>query len=133
MRIFEAIVVVDVGGANMIFKGGEAGGDAIHHVGVTAIEADSDVVKVHGLDEFDEAVRGRKFVGNIFDEHSYSERLGEGAEVLDGSHGGFELFFVEGVVGIADVLHEKAKWNVLGDFEGAFDLVHGINAAGAVG
>jgi hypothetical protein len=62
-----------------------------------------------------------------------AERLGEGAQVLDRSHGGFEFLFVKGVVGIADVLDEKAERNVFGNFERAFDLVHGVDAAGAVG
>ena len=53
--------------------------------------------------------------------------------MLDRSHGGFEFLFVKGVVRIADVLNQKAERNVLGDFERAFNLVHGIDAAGAVG
>src|SRR5208337_4784185 len=48
-------------------------------------------------------------------------------------HGRFEFLFVESVVGIADVLHQKAEWNVLGGFQGAFDLVHGIDAVRPVG
>ena len=84
-------------------------------------------------DELDEALGSGKFVGNIFHEHSYAERLGEGAQMLDAGHGGFEFLFVEGFVGIADVLDEKAERDVLGDFEGAFDFVHGIDASGAVG
>ena len=31
------------------------------------------------------------------------------------------------------VLHQKAKRNLLGNFERALDLVHGVDAAGAVG
>jgi len=42
-----------------------------------------------------------------FDEHFDAERLGKGAQVLDRSHGGLELFLVERVVEIADVLNEK--------------------------
>ena len=31
------------------------------------------------------------------------------------------------------MLHQEAKRNLLGDFEGALDFVHGLDAAGAVG
>ena len=31
------------------------------------------------------------------------------------------------------MLHEKAKGNLLGDFKGALDFVHGIDAAGTIG
>ena len=99
----------------MVLQHGEGFGDAIHHVRVAAIEADADVVEMHGADELDEALGSGKFVGNIFHKHSYAERLGEGAQVLDAGHGGFEFLFVEGFVGIADVLDEKAERDVLGD------------------
>src|SRR5450432_2932187 len=52
--------------------------------------------------------------------------------MLDGGHGGFEFVFVERFVAHADVLNQKAKWNVFGEFDGAFDFVHGFDAASAV-
>ena len=72
-------------------------------------------------------------LGIFSTQHSDAERLGEGAQVLDGGHGSFEFLLVESVVGIADVLDQKAERNVLRDFEGALDFVHGLDAAGAVG
>src|ERR1700722_14369297 len=98
-----------------------------------AIEADSDVVEVHGFDELNETIGSGEFVRNIFDQYSDSERLGEGAQELDGGHCGLEFLFVKGVVGIADMLHQEAEGDMLGDFESTLDLVHGIDTTGAVG
>ena len=62
----------------------------------------------------------------------HPERLGEGAQVLDRGHGRLELVLVEFLVADADVLYQVAIGHVLGHFDGALDLVHGINAALAV-
>src|SRR5450631_80652 len=109
VRVFIFVVVVHMSRADVVLEDSEAFGDAVHHVRVAAIEADADVVEMHGFDELDQTVGRGQFVGNIFNEHSYAERFGEGAQVLNGGHRGFEFLFVEGVVRIADVLDEKTE------------------------
>ena len=107
--------------------------DRTHHVSVPEIEADADVIKVRPANHLHQPVWRGKLVGNIFQQNPHSERLGEGAQVFDRSHGRFEFFLVETFVGSAQMLHQKAERNLLGDFESALDLVHGIDASGAVG
>src|SRR5580698_10378676 len=115
MRVFVFVVIVDVSRTNVILQCCKALGDPIHHVGMTAIEADSDVVEMHGLDKLNETIGCRQFIGNVFDQYSDAEWFGEGAQMLDGSHGSFEFLFVEGFVRSTDMLDEKAKRDLLGD------------------
>ena len=35
--------------------------------------------------------------------------------------------------GRSEMLHQKTKWNLFGNFEGALDFVHGVDAGGTVG
>ena len=133
MRVFILVIVVHVRRADVVLEDSEGFRNAAHHVGVAAIEADSDIVEVHGMDELDEAIGRREFVGNVFEQHPHPERLGEGAQMLDGGHCRFELLIVKSLVWVADVLHEKAIRNIFGDFKRALDLIHGLDAFGAVG
>src|ERR1700722_3966393 len=53
--------------------------------------------------------------------------------MFDRSHRGFEFLVVELFIGYADVLNKKAERNLFGDFQRAFDLVHGFHSMSAVG
>ena len=59
--------------------------------------------------------------------------MGEGLEVLDGGEGVFEGADVPGVVLMAEVEDDGLDGELLGGFEGALDLVHGVDAAGLFG
>src|SRR5215469_311387 len=126
-------VVVHMGGADVRLGGFESFGDVAHDVGVAEVEADPDIVEVAGVNELGQFFGRGKFVGNVFEQDADAERLGKGAQVLDGGHGGFEFAIVERLVGRAQVLHEVAERDLLGDFEGALDLVHSLDPAGPVG
>src|ERR1700679_684919 len=117
----------------MFFQGRERFGNTSHHVRVAAVEADSDIVEVHGADKFNQPLGRGKFVGNVLNQHAHAERFGESAQVLDGGHRRFELLFVKCFVGIADVLHQKTEWNKFSNFQGALDLVHVLDSSRPVG
>src|ERR1017187_2865575 len=133
VRVFIFVVVMHVGRPDVLLEYPERFRDASHHVRMSAIEADANVVEVHGVDEFDEPLGRGKLVGNVFDQHANAKWLGKGAQVLDRGHRRFEFLVVKLLVGIADVLHEKTKRNKFRDFERALHLVHGLNASGAIG
>src|SRR5450432_4451978 len=52
--------------------------------------------------------------------------------MLDGCHSILEFLLVESVIGIADMLHQKTKRDLFGDFNGALDLVHGVDASSPI-
>src|SRR5579871_3132032 len=103
-----------------------------HHVRMAKIEAHPDVIKMRVADHFDQAVRHGKFVGNVFQQNAYTERLSEGTQVLDRSHRGLKFLLAEALIRSAQMLHQKAERNLLGDFERALDLVHGLDPGRAV-
>ena len=97
------------------------------------IETHANIVEVRALDQFHQPVRSGKFVGNIFQQDAHAERLGKRPQVFDRGHGRFKLLLVKAFIRSSEMLHQKTKWNLLGDFEGALDFVHGLDAGGTVG
>ena len=74
-----------------------------------------------------------QFVRGVLEQNSHSERLREGSQMLDRSHRSLEFAIVERLPGRPDVLHQKPKRNVLGQFEGTFNFVHSFDPACPVG
>ncbi len=100
---------------------------------MSEIETYANVVEVRAPDHLDQPVRRRKFVRNILQEDAYAQRLGKGPQVLDGGHRRLELLFAETLVRRSEMLHQETERNLLGNFKGALDLVHGVDARCAVG
>ena len=70
------------------------------------------------------------FVLQVFEQNLHAERMGEGLEMLDRRERVFEGAGVPGFVLESEVERDGAKWDLLGGFDGALDLVHGVDAAG---
>ena len=85
------------------------------------------------VDEFDQLFRRGELIGDIFQQYFHTQRLGEGAQVFHRGHGSIELALIEALIAIAQMLHQKAEGYVLGAFEGALDLIGGLDLALAVG
>src|SRR6202021_3399834 len=60
----------------------------------------------------------------------YTQRLGKCPQVFDGSHGRLELLITETFIRRSQMLHQEPEWNLVGNFKGALDLVHGLDARG---
>ncbi len=97
------------------------------------VEADAHVVEVRCPNEFHQFVRSRKLVGNVLQQNTHAQRLGECTQVFNRSHGGFEFAFIKIFATCPKVLDQEAKRYLFGDFERALDFVHRLDAAGAVG
>ena len=107
---------------------GVVGGQRPVDVGVAGVEAEPYAVEMADAGDFNEAGRGSEVVVEVFEQELDAERGGEGLEVLDGGEGEVEGFGGPAVVLKAEVEDAGAEGNLLGGFEGAFDLVHGFNA-----
>ena len=70
------------------------------------------------------------FAEQVFDQQAHAERAGEGAEVLESGERVLDGARRPSVVVFAEMDDEIAQRDVLGGFEGALDLVHGVDAAG---
>ena len=107
--------------------------DGAHHVRVAEIEADSDIVEVRAADQFHQAFRSGKLVGNVLQQDANPSGLAKARrcsiEVMAASN----FFSLKLSFGGAQMLDQEAKRNLLGDFQRALDFVHGFDAAGAVG
>src|SRR5579862_6137758 len=90
------------------------------------VETDADVVEVRAADHLHQAVWRGEFVRNVFQQNSYAEGLGKRTQVFDGGHRRFEFLLAETFVGRTQMLHQETKRDLLGNLEGALDLVHGV-------
>src|SRR5262249_39739508 len=116
-----------------IFQSLEGHRDVAHQVRMSEIETDTDVVKVGRLNEVDQLFGRGQLIRDVFQQHSHSQRLGEGAKMLDGSHSRLELAVVEVFVRGAEVLYQKTEGDLFRNFESALDFIHGGDALGPVG
>ena len=142
MVVFEAGIFVEVEGLDagaeelkgcVDGEGGGGVGGVGTEVGVTEVESDAYVVEVADAEDFEQVVGGGDFVREVFEEDLDAEGVGEGFEVLDGGEGVLEGAEVPGVVFEAEVEGDGGDGDLLGGFEGALDLVHGVDAAGFFG
>src|SRR5579864_2384350 len=111
MRVFVFGIVVNVGGTNVVPQDLETFADGTHHVRVSEIEADANVIEVRAADHFDQAIRSGKLVRDVLQKDPNPERFGERAQVLDRSHGSFEFLLAEVLISGAQVLDEEAERN----------------------
>ncbi len=102
-------------------------------VGVAEVEADAYVVEVAYTDDLEEVLGSGDLVLEVFEEDADTEGMGEGFEVLDGGEGVLKGAGVPEVVLVAEVEDDGLDGELLGGFEGALDLVHGVDAVGLFG
>ena len=98
-------------------------------MGVAEVEADADALKMADFEDFHQVLRCGWVADEIFGNQADAERLGKGVEVLEGGDGVVLGAGGPGVGAFAEVNDEVLKVQVLGGFESAFDLVHGVDAA----
>src|SRR5580658_3951429 len=128
--VLGGVIVVDVEGGDAAAECGNGRIDADGDVSVAEIETDADVVQVAEFEDGPQAFRGGGLAEEVFDEQADTEGMGEGAEVLEGSDGVFDGTLGPPVVALAEVQDKVGKGDELGGFQGALDLVHGVDAAG---
>ena len=128
--VFEAVVVVDVDGGDVAAQGSDGFGDAYGDVGMAEVKTDADVGQVAHLEDDEQVGRRGGLAGEILDEQADAKGAGKGAEVFEGVDGELDAALGPAVVAHAEVEDEVAEGDLLGGFEGALDLVHGIDAAG---
>lgn len=134
MVVFDALIVVQVqlGDTELKELGGYADAAAAE-VGVAEVERNAYVLKVAYTKDFEQMLGSGDFILQVFKQDFDAERLGEGFEVLDCGEGIFEGAGVPRLVLEAEVERNGAEGDLLGRFDGALDLVHGIDAAGLFG
>src|SRR6185437_12837416 len=74
-------------------------------------------------------LRRGQIIGCVFHQQANSELAAEGAQMFNAAHSPFELSRIVVFVSLADMLHEKAKRHLFGNFHGALNLIHGFNTA----
>src|SRR5438094_246559 len=97
------------------------------HMSVSRIKADVQL-QPRILNELEQALRRAKVVRNVLHQDLRAAVLGEDVQVLERGEGGVELAHVVLLAGQPEVDDEVAKRKLLGDFDGALDLVHGVDA-----
>jgi hypothetical protein len=120
----------------MNVDGGDAGaesGDGSAHpdgdVGMAEVKTDPDRVEVTHLKDLDQVLREGGLAGEVFNEEADAKGTGKGAKMLEGGLSMLDGAEGPAVVSLAEVDDEVAKGDLLGGFEGAFDLIHGGDAA----
>src|SRR5215475_5352815 len=99
---------------------------------MSEVEAHPDIVEVRIVNHLDKLVGSGKLIRDVLKQDLYSERFRERAQMLDRSHGRFELLLAKVFVWRAQVLNQKPERNLLGDLQRALDFVHRLNTASAV-
>jgi len=69
------------------------------------------------------------FAGSVFDADSYAAVVGVENQMFEGTEGGVALSRVGAVARTAHVQNHAGIWQIFGDIDGAFQLVHGFDAA----
>ncbi len=138
MVVFDAVVVVKVelGDAGLEEFEGVVDADVFFgcgEVGVTDIEADAYVVEVAHADDLEEMFGSGDLVLKILEQDADAEGMREGFEMLDSGEGIFEDANVPGIILVAEVEDDGLDGELLSGLEGAFDLVHGVDATGFFG
>lgn len=129
--VFDALIVVEVEFGDAGLEKFEGGVDAaVAQVGVAYVEGDAYVVEVAYAEDFEQMLGGGDLVLQIFEQDFDAERMGEGLEMLNGGKGVFEGTGIPGLVLEAEVEGDGTEGDLLGGLDGAFDLVHGVDAAG---
>ena len=131
--VFESVVVVDVDGADVAAQGGHGLGDAYGDVGMPEVQTDSDVGEVSHLENEEQMHRGGGLADEVLDEQTDAEGTGKSAEVLERGDGVLDAALRPTVVAFAEMEDKVAEMDLVGGFEGALDLVHGVDAAGLLG
>src|SRR6185437_5100599 len=106
-------IVVDVSRVHVRFHGFERLRNLAHHVRMTGVEADADVIKMRRTNELDQPVWRGEFVRYIFDQDPNAKGLRERAQVLYRRHRRLELSLVVALVRQANMLDEEAKRDLL--------------------
>ena len=109
-------VVMDMGGLDVRTQDLKCFRHAAHQMSMAEIETDANVGEMRSLDEFNKFIRRRQVIWDVFKENAHAERLGKSAQVFDRGHRGFKFVLVERIVAHTQVLNEKTKWNLLGNF-----------------
>ncbi len=125
-------IVVDMRRTNLLPQNLKRLAHGIHHVRMPEIEANPHIVKMSCVNQLHQSLRRGKFVGNIFQQNAHTQRLGKCAQVFDGGHRRFKLLLTETFVGQSQMLHQKAKRNLLRDLQGPFHLIHRLDQPRAV-
>src|SRR5579862_9711104 len=86
-----------------------------HHMRVSNVEADSNIIQVRGLNELNQSLWRSQFVRNVFEQNAHAERLGKCTKMLDRRHRRFEFVLVEELTANPEVLHQKTIGNMLSD------------------
>src|SRR5690349_16918636 len=94
-------------GADVVLHHLEAYAHTVRNVSVADIEAKSDVGEVSHVQKLSEFLSRRKLIGDIFEQQSHSQRLGEGAQMLDCRHGRVKLCRRVALVGRAQMLDQE--------------------------
>jgi hypothetical protein len=99
-------------------------------VRVAEVEADAHIVQMPELEDEQKVLGGGGLAEQILHQKAHAEGAGEGAQVLERGLGVLDCARRPAVVALAQMHDEMTERNVLGGFEGALDLVHGVDAAG---
>src|SRR5690348_10259175 len=95
---------------------------------VSDIEADTDIGEASQLKHLHKRIWCGELIWDIFHQQFDAERLGKGPQMLERGDGGFDFALAGVLIADANMLHEELEGSLLGDFDGALNLVHGSDA-----
>src|SRR6185312_14108359 len=129
MRIAVPVVVMDVRRADVRFQHAKRLVNGAGHVRVSGIKAHAEIRIMQRFQQLLQLLWSGKVVGSIFHQQADAKLPAESAEVLNAAHGPVEFTRIVVFISLSDVLHEKPKRHLFGNFHSAFDLIHGVDSA----
>ena len=94
---------------------------------MTDIKADTDILEVTDLHDFQQVFRLGDFVLDIFEQQVYAQRLAEDAHVFDRGDGVVQCARTPLIFALAQMQHEELERQGLCDFESALPFIHGVD------
>src|SRR5260370_33894503 len=121
VAVLFAVVVVQMRGADASLQNRVSRGNAFLHVGVAYIQTEVHL-EVRLLQETDQALRARKLVGNVLQQHLHAALAREQVDLFQRRERGLNLAVVVLFVGNSEVLDQITKRNDFRNVQRALDL-----------
>src|SRR5258708_16600812 len=118
---------MDVCGANTIFQNAKSLMNSTHQVRVPCVKANSYVFITQEPDQLHQLLRRGQIIRDVLQQQADAQWPGKSAQVLNGAQRRLKLTRIIGFIAAANMLDQEAKRRVFRYFNGALDLVHGLN------
>src|ERR1017187_8765967 len=130
MLVLEPVIVMDVYRGDAVAKCGDGIGNPNGHVRMAQIQANSNLVKVAGLEDDHKVLGCRCLTQQVLHQQTHAQGSGKRAQMLERNGRIIHGSWGPSVGSLAEVHNQVAKGDMLGGLDGPLDLVHSVDAAG---